>query len=209
MEPALSAWDVLALLAAAHLAAAMSPGANTLLVLRAAGLGRREGLVAAAGFWPAGVLWSAAGLAGLGAVIAALPWIETALRVVCGLYLAWIGLGMIRGSLVPRVATDDAGQRISLRRLYLEGFLTNLSNPKSIAYFTSVFAATGAFTLPLPMQVVAVLLLPTIGFCWYGLLALTASSAPTRRLIAGSGPWLQRIAGTVMIALGVRLLVQR
>lgn len=205
----MSASEILGLLAAAHLAAAMSPGANMLLVLRAAGLGRREGLVAAAGFWPAGVLWSAAGLAGLGAVIATMPWIETALRVVCGLYLGWIGIGMIRASLVPRVVAAGAGQRVSLRRLYLEGFITNLSNPKSIAYFTSVFAATGAFSLSLPMQAVAVLLLPTIGFCWYGLLALTASSGPTRRLIGSSGPWLQRIAGTVMIALGVRLLVQR
>lgn len=195
----------LLLLATAHLFAAVSPGANTMLVLRTAARDRRQGFAAAAGFWPAGALWSLAGLAGVGALLHAAPWAETLLRLVCGGYLVWLGVGMLRASMRARDPEAQAAPA-SGHGILLAAFVTNLSNPKSIAYYTSVFAATGAMHLPLGYQALAVLGMPTIGLLWYSTLVLMVSSAAARRFLHARFHWIDRVAGTVMAGFGARLL---
>lgn len=198
--------SILIALGLAHLLASMSPGPNTVLVIRHAAHSRRLGWVTAAGFWPAGVLWSFAGLAGLGALVRAAPWIETALRIACSAYLLWIGFGMLRASLrAAGNAADPAA--LAPRRAFAAGFVTNLTNPKSLAYFSSIFGAVGAHALPLPVQAAAVFVLPSIGFAWYATLTLLVSQP---RVLAGyrrSVRWIERGAGALLIGFGVRLFI--
>ena len=59
--------------AAAQLALAMAPGPNTILVLQSAIHDRKCGFAAVAGIWPVGLFWAAIGLAGLGALVRAVP----------------------------------------------------------------------------------------------------------------------------------------
>ncbi len=79
-------------LALAHLAAALSPGPNTALVVAAATRSRRTALLTAVGFWPAGAFWSAAGFAGMGALFAAAPWLGLVLGLIGGVYLIHLGI---------------------------------------------------------------------------------------------------------------------
>ena len=198
---------VLEILALAHLAAAVSPGPNTVLVVQNAIRSRSLGLLTALGFWPARAFWSAAGLAGVGGILSAAPGLAVALRLVCGGYLLWLGIKAILRSMRPGMAADvSTGAALPWRRAMLAGFLTNLGNPKSIAYYMSVFAAAGAFTLPLLHQVAAVLMMPSIGFLWYGGLVVLMSGGPARRGLATFSRWLDRIAGAAMIFFGFRLV---
>jgi threonine/homoserine/homoserine lactone efflux protein len=198
--------SILIALGLAHLAASMSPGPNTVLVIRHAAHSRRLGLITAAGFWPAGVIWSFAGLAGLGALIHAAPWIETALRLACSAYLLWIGIGMLRASL-RNAPTAPAPPAIELRRAFATGFVTNLTNPKSLAYFSSIFGAVGAHELPLPVQAAAVFILPSIGFAWYATLTLLLSDPRVLTVYRRAVHWIERGAGALMIGFGLRLFI--
>lgn len=202
---AVSPARTLALLATVHLLAAVSPGPNVLLVLRSAARERRHGLLAAAGLLPAALLWAVAGLTGTGALLRAAPRAMLALQVACGAYLCWLGLSMLRHSLRGRSAGAEPPPPPS-GSIVRTAFFTNLTNPKSLAYFSSVFAATGVVQLPLRFQLLAVVCLQAISLLWYGSLAFVASSDVAGRVLRARLHWLDRIAGVAMIGFGVRLL---
>ena len=124
---------IMALLATAHLFAVMSPGPNQALILATAARNRNEGLIVAAGFWPAGYLWASMGLLGMGELMRSAPMIELGLRVGCGLYLIYMGVRMFRASFGDRTKLGSAAPEQSKSKLFLMGFLTNLGNAKAIA----------------------------------------------------------------------------
>jgi threonine efflux protein len=200
------ALHTLGILALAHLFAVMAPGPNTALVLQTATRSRRDAFITLLGLWPAGFIYAVAGLAGLGALLAAAPWLATAMQVVCAAYLLWLGVRMLRASFRPRHA---GVVEVSRANLFWQGFITNLTNPKSIVYYASIFGATGAFDLPLWAQAAIAPIMPAIGTLWYGSLALVASSGPVRSMLDSISHWLDRISGTIMIGFGLKLLVQR
>ena len=200
------AWHTLGVLAVAHLFAVMAPGPNTALVLQTATRSRRDAFVILLGLWPAGFIYAVAGLAGLGALLAAAPWLSTAMQFVCAAYLLWLGAKMLRGSFRPR---REILVKLSRANLFWQGFITNLTNPKSIVYYASIFGATGAFDLPLWAQAAIAPIMPAIGTLWYGTLALLVSSGPVRKTLDRISHWLDRISGLIMIGFGLRLLTQR
>ena len=89
------------------------------------------------------------------------------------------------------------------------GFLTNLGNAKAIAYFAGVFAATGAYELPPAWQIVAIFMMPGIGFSWNAALVLFVSTKPVRRAYERASHWIDRISGSVLMIFGLKLLVSR
>lgn len=198
------------LLAITHLLTVMSPGPNQALVLSTSARNRRDGFIVAAGFWPAGCLWATMGLAGMGEVMRQVAWFELALRVVCGIYLVYLGIRMIGKAARPLAGQSrEVPERSSAWRLFAMGFLTNLGNPKAIAYFASVFAATGAYVLPWQWQIVAIFVMPGIGFSWNAVVVLIVSSPPVRNFYQRFLHWIDRISGSVLVLFGLKLLSAR
>jgi threonine/homoserine/homoserine lactone efflux protein len=141
-------FQILATLAAAQVVIAMSPGPNTLIVIHAATRGRRLGLAAASGIWPVGLTFATLGLLGIGTVLTALPEIAEAMRIVCGLYLVWLGVKAIRRSFAEGGPITGVPRRETTAvEAFRDGVITNLTNPKSIAYYVSIFTATNAAAL--------------------------------------------------------------
>jgi threonine efflux protein len=170
---------------------------------------RRAGVIAAAGIWPAGAIWAFLGLAGVGALIEQAPALAMALRIGGGVYLCWLGWRMISASLRPRAAAGARPAPESALGLFAQGFLTNFLNPKAIAYYTSVFAATGAYELTQPWRAFVIVAMPGIGFVWYVFLTFVVSSGMAQRGLSRAGFWIDRLAGATMILFGVKLLAMR
>jgi threonine/homoserine/homoserine lactone efflux protein len=109
------------------------PGPDMLFVL-AKGLsgGRRLALLATSGVATGEAVHILVAAAGLSALFVALPPAFTVVRVVGALYLLYLGVQTIRGhgSISP---TDGASER-GAGRVYVQGLLTNLSNPKMITF---------------------------------------------------------------------------
>jgi threonine/homoserine/homoserine lactone efflux protein len=77
---------------------------------------------------------------GLGVVIARFPALYTALQVAGALYLIWLGVKMLVTALRQREAlANHQVPSMSAREAVRSGFLTNILNPKSIAYYSSIF----------------------------------------------------------------------
>jgi threonine/homoserine/homoserine lactone efflux protein len=180
----------------------MSPWPNAFMVLQNAAQSRKLGLMTSAGIVPATLIFAITGLAGIGAIMATQPWIKLAMSLCCGLFLFYLGIRQIIASFSQKQAITEKTTQISYRQAFLSGFITNITNPKTIAYFMGIFAATKAFELPFVYQVIIVL-------TWYSVLALLASSKTAGAFITKSGAWFNRISGVVMIGFGVELLLER
>ena len=81
-------------------------------------------------------------LLGLSAILVEYQWLTWAVRVLGGLYLAWLGIKLLRARPAAPGSDIAAGGLSGEVRgnSLLFGFLVTLTNPKAIVLFASVFA---------------------------------------------------------------------
>ena len=195
-------------LAAAQALLAMSPGPATVLTIRVAvSQGVRAGLLAALGLTLGVVVWAATALAGLSVVLEAAPWLQSALRIAGGLFLIWVAVGLWRGAPRPMPASDGTA-RPDGANLRL-GLLTNLANPKAVAYFAAIFAGLMPAE-PTVRDAAAILsVVFAVELAWSSVVAAAFSRPTPRRLYARAKLHLERAFAGAMAALGLRLLADR
>ncbi|WP_410611773.1 LysE family transporter [Amycolatopsis sp. lyj-109] len=199
----------------AYLPAAITPGPNFVLIAHTAATATRRAAVAIAlGVVAAGGLLAAVAVFGLGGLLARAPWPATALRVVCGGYLAWLGVRLWWRARAPSDPVeppdrDDVAPTPPDRRgtAFGRGVLSNLTNPKAAAFFGSVLTATLPPTEPTAVKAAAVALIVAASAAWHLSVALLFSSPATQRWYARTEPALNRVVGTVLVVLGVALAV--
>lgn len=125
-------------------AGTMSPGPSFVMVAReAVSMSRVHAVCAALGMGVGGALFAAAALAGLQAVFLAVPSVYLLLKVVGGAYLCYLGYRVWMAARLPLSVANGSGEsrRRSVRKSFLVGLLTQLSNPKTAIVYASVFAA--------------------------------------------------------------------
>ena len=188
---------------------AMSPGPSFVLVVRTAvAQSRRDGLATALGMGVGGVVFAGLALAGLQTLLAQAAWLYIGLKVAGGLYLVYLGIMLWRAAKEP-LAIGTVGDAASGRpgKSFLLGLATQVSNPKTAVFYGSIFAAL----LPQQSEPWFILALPPLVFAveagWYTIVALLFSSTRPRGVYLHSKRWIDRLAGTVLGALGVRLLM--
>ena len=189
---------------------AMSPGPSFVMVARTAvASSRANGLAAALGMGTGGIVFAIAALLGLHTLLASVPWLYIALKVGGGVYLAYLGYRIWKGAKSPLMlaTSDEQDPHHTLKRSFILGLTTQLSNPKTAIVYGSIFASL------LPREVAATLLiaLPVVVFSieagWYSIVALLLSSASPRNAYLRYKGWIDRAAGSVMALLGIRLVV--
>lgn len=205
----MSAAAALLAILGALLVGVISPGPSFVLVSRiAVTRSRLHGLAAALGMGIGGTIFAGLALLGLAALLNQVEWLYLVLKIGGGLYLAWLGIRIWRGAREPLApAGSDAPQGASLFRAFSFGLLTQLSNPKTAIVYGSVFAAM----LPAAPPFWLVSALPPLVFvietAWYAIVALAFSASHPRALYLRAKLWVDRLAGGVMTALGLRLLL--
>lgn len=189
----------------------LSPGPDNMMVL---GVGIAKGRVRGMAFGLGCALGclnhTLLAVIGVSALIAASPTAFTALKIVGGLYLIWMGIGALRsrgGAEVTAGVPDE-----SARQLFLKGLLANAINPKVVLFFLSflpqfVAASRGDANwqiawLGLTFTAQAALLFGLLGY-FSGTIGQWLNRTPR------AGMWLDRIAGAVFVGLGLRLIVAR
>ncbi len=133
-------WVLLAFVPAA-LALNLTPGADMMFCLgQGLRAGPREALAASAGISLGTLVHVALAALGLGALVAALPWLFDVIRWAGVAYLMWLALGALRAG--PMRAR---GRAMTAARAFREGLVVNLTNPKVIFF---VLAFLPQFTDP-------------------------------------------------------------
>ena len=187
----------------------LTPGADTLyIVTRATTLGRKAGAVAALGIAAGCCVHIVAAGLGLSALLATSALAFTAVRLAGAAYLIYMGVMLWRtGPRSPKLAAAPM-PATSLPRIFVQGALTNILNPKVALFFLTFLPQ---FVDPeRAHRLAAFLLLGTVfnttGLVWN--LFVAWSSAGIGRRFNGLPVRmhaLHRIAGAVFVALGIRL----
>ena len=132
---------VLAAFIATSVAIIISPGADTLIILRhAINGGRGPGLAAVGGVQLGLAVHTALAVAGISLVIASTPALLRGVAILGAAYLAWIGMQSLKGGGALKMdgdAPDAAGSTPG--RALREAALCNLLNPKVILLFLALF----------------------------------------------------------------------
>jgi len=121
---------------------AMSPGPSFVVVSRIAiSRSRLDGLAAAFGMGAGGVVFAVLALAGLTALLSQFEWLYVLLKVAGGAYLVYIAVNIWRSAGQPLEVSDAANGNRAPRLSFMTALLTQLSNPKTIIVYASIFAA--------------------------------------------------------------------
>ena len=136
-------WTSVAAFAMFAAVLAITPGLDTMLVVRtAAGTGRPAGLAAVAGIALGCLVWAVAGALGVTAVLTASRFAFEVLRIAGVAYLCWLGaraLWHARRRPCPDGEADSTVEaQPSIPAAFRTGLITNLLNPKVGVFYLSV-----------------------------------------------------------------------
>lgn len=197
----------LASLFAVTVATCAVPGPNNFMLMR---LGMRRGrsiaMAAGLGTTLSCIVWCAAAALGLAAVLAAAPWLYKFLRIGGGLYLLWFALAIWRAKPEAPEAVPEAAPAGGFAAAFWQGFAVNMTNPKSVLYFGSIFSAYVGPNTPLWMHGAAVILVVVTCQLWQTLMAWLFSARRAAAAYARAQRPLDRTAAVLMGGFGLGLL---
>ena len=190
----------------------LTPGPDVLyIVSNALKSGVRAGIVAALGIVSGCFVHVFAAALGVGALLATSATAFTVLKWVGAAYLMWMGVKLLLatgGSAVVPLAGVASREPVDLGRVFRQGFLTNVLNPKVALFFLAFvpqFIAPGTED-----KVTAFLLLGLLfnvnslpinfGYAWLAGWASRRVGAVQRAM-----HWMDRAAGVMFIGFGLRL----
>jgi threonine/homoserine/homoserine lactone efflux protein len=187
----------------------ITPGADMAMVARSVFTGGRRAAFATTLGISAGCLaWAFASAVGVAALLAASQPAYDALRLVGAAYLIWLGIQSLlaarRGA--PAAELPTAGGSSPFR----QGLLTNLFNPKIAVFYSTFlpqFIGPGDPALLVSMLLAGVHI--ALGIAWLSLYAWLLARAVEAFKGSRVRRALDALTGTVLVALGVRLAVQR
>jgi threonine/homoserine/homoserine lactone efflux protein len=191
------------------------PGPDSLLIMaRSATQGWRAGSAAALGIGAGTMVHVLAAAIGLSALLATSATAFTVVKWVGAAYIVYVGIALLRSKPAKADAKTAAPAPAPLpyRKIFFQGFLTNVLNPKVAIFFLAFvpqFIAADA-----PSKALAFIALGCIfnvnGMLWCHALALFTAFASARlQLKPRVTAWLNRVTGGLFLALGLKLALSK
>jgi threonine/homoserine/homoserine lactone efflux protein len=200
--------STLALFTVAAITLLVIPGPSVLyIVTRSVDQGRAAGLASLGGIHVGTLVHVAAAALGLSALLVSSATAYNAVRWVGAAYLVWLGIQrLLAHDEGARPEADNRPSRLGLRRVFAQGIVVNVLNPKTALFF---FAFLPQFVDPsrgsVPFQVlvfgVAFVVLGLLSDGAYAVLAATGAGWLRRR--PGVARTSRLVSGGVLISLGV------
>ncbi len=195
-----------------HLIALMSPGPDFFFVSQtAASRSRREAMMGVVGISLGIVVWAGVALMGLHLILQKMAWLHQIIMVGGGIYLCWMGWQLLRSARAQQ-APPAAEAQVALPkagRSFIRGFLTNLSNPKAVIYFGSVFSLFVGDSVGAGARWGLFLLIVAETFVWFSLVAMVFALPAMRRGYQRLAKWIDGVAGVLFTGFGLHLIFTR
>ncbi|HTI16694.1 MAG TPA: LysE family translocator [Trinickia sp.] len=194
----------------------VTPGPDTAYIVgRSVAQGRGAGLMSALGISAGCCVHTLACAFGLTALIAASATAFTVIKLAGAIYLIYLGVRLILASPAKKAGVASEARQASspvapkpLKQLFVQGFCTNVLNPKVVLFFVSFFpqfvAANSEHKALTFLLLGAVFIV--MSTVWNSFVAWIAGGV-TQRL--GGKPsikkWLDRFVGSAFVGLGLKL----
>ncbi|WP_407167183.1 LysE family translocator [Bradyrhizobium sp. ORS 111] len=189
---------------------ALIPGPAMLYAAaRALAGGRRAGLMASLGLHLGGYVHVVAAAAGLAFLFHAVPPLFVAMKLAGAAYLVWLGLSLFRdrgGAKRPDLAP------LGVTRAFAQSVVVEILNPKTAIFFLAFLPqfVDASASLPVWAQLLALGTIVNLTFSLVDIVCVIFASAVMSNLRRShrSQRIMQRIGGSILVALGARLAFQ-
>lgn len=194
-----------------HFCALITPGPDFFLVSQTAvSRSRKDAVLVAFGICLGAMVWSLLALMGLNIIFEKMAWLKQGLLVAGGLYLFWLGYQMLRSAFSKG---EQSIKQIVLPQspylFFMKGLLTNLSNPKAVIYFGSVFSLFLANPLFDQHHSLLFIIIAIETLLWFLVVAFVFSLPTFRTAYQNFAKWIDGISGGIFTLLGVYLIGSR
>lgn len=188
-----------------------TPGQDMILVMsRSIAQGPAAGIATAVGVSTGLLGHTVLATLGLGAILRTSEWLFIALKLVGAAYLVYLGLMLLRTRNAQLLVS--AGGRRSLARLFVDGALSNITNPKIAVFY---FAFLPQFVRPGAAHATLTIFVLGVSFA----LLTFAVKGPVGLFAGLLSGWLRqrpqvllgvyRSSGAVLLGLGLKLAFER
>ncbi|MGG0300887.1 LysE family translocator [Bacillus albus] len=183
------------------------PGADTMYIVgRSISQGRKAGVYSVFGIITGSLVHTLLVAFGLSIILTKSIVLFNTIKVIGVIYLVYLGIKMIFDK--TNVAFQASSNKLNIRKIYIQGLLTSLTNPKVSLFFIAFlpqFIDTKA-SGPMPFIILGLTFTVT-GLLWC-LFVAYFSSYVTKKLRGNQkvGMILNKITGLIFIGMGLKLL---
>lgn len=190
------------------MAGLLSPGPNFLVVADTTlKWGRFAGFITGLGAATGDALYAGCALFGVGQLLHEGGRTVMAIRMLGGLYLVYMGAEMLmRRGADPTSIDSRSHQPMRLLRHFVRGLTTDLSNPKTLVFFASIFAVTVGRATALDIRMAMLIGIVLTSVAWRSLLSVAFSTSMIRRGYQRSRGVIERVFGAALCLFGARLV---
>jgi len=187
----------------------ISPGADMALVAKITlERGRRDALIATTGICSGLLVHATASALGLSVILATSAEAFTFVKLAGAAYLVFLGVQTLRSSFRHETVAAVAPRRGTSP--FLQGLLSNVLNPKvAVFYLTFMPQFMSPDDNVLARSLAFAVAHGIMGMAWLSAYAYVLSRISVVLGRSGVRQWLERVTGGVLIALGVRLALER
>lgn len=191
-----------------YIAGVIIPGPNFVAVVhKAVAATRCQALALVAGIVLVNLFWAGSAIAGIGVVFAAFPWAALTVKVLGACYLIWFGLRLVlKSGGLPAASVLDRSAG-SVRQAFVQGVVTNIANPKSIAFYAAVFSAAAPAHVSSATFMSMLAVVVVVSSTWYAMVAFALSQPRISSAYRQAKRTIDRLCGGLIIGLGVKQML--
>jgi threonine/homoserine/homoserine lactone efflux protein len=204
-------WQVWTFFAVTETALCFLPGPAVLFVLsQALNRGARLTIWSILGIIAANTVYFALSATGIGAILVASYDVFFAVKWIGAAYLIWLGVTAFFGKSQILSVAPAAASRPPIGRMFVNGFVLQMSNPKALLFFTALLPQfINPHAAVWPQVLILALTSVVIEFFVQLLYAIAAGRASHLAARPAFAKITNRVAGSLMIAAGLGLAAAR
>ncbi len=193
-----------------HFVAQLSPGPDVLLIAKSsASTTRTNTLKIILGISVGIVVWVVLTLLGFTVLTQQFPWIQQVLMFVGSLFLAKMGLAMLKGGISALKSNVQADDEVVVEKTkenyFLLGLFTNLANPKTLIYFSSVFSLALSANAGEYLKTQLAFIIPIQTFITFTSLMMIVSQPKIKDAYQRAGAYIDVLSGSLFLIFAIVL----
>ena len=193
-----------------HFVAQLSPGPDVLLIAKSsASTTRTNTLKIILGISVGIVVWVVLTLLGFTVLTQQFPWIQQVLMFVGSLFLAKMGLAMLKGGISALKSNVQADDEVVVEKTkenyFLLGLFTNLANPKTLIYFSSVFSLALSANAGEHLKTQLAFIIPIQTFITFTSLMMIVSQPKIKDAYQRAGAYIDVLSGSLFLIFAIVL----
>jgi threonine/homoserine/homoserine lactone efflux protein len=147
-------------------------------------------------------------MCGIATLLASWVWLRAAVQLAGAAYLIWLGVEVLRRAVHGTPMTDGAAEAPS-GTAWRMGMQTSVTNPKSGAFWTSIFATTFPPHASVWLYAATLLMIAGLSAGWHLGLAVALSSASVQTRYRRLRRPIDILCGLILVSFGLRLATSR